>query len=195
MSPLHAAASIGSVECVTVLLEHGAFLSSRFVAKFSFLLLMSGVACRWATCLGDDVNERHDDMSALHLAAFYGHVDMLKLLISKGCQVSWCSRYESRTISILHHRCRLPTRVVYPNIASLYRRSGETPLHRAAVRGHTECVRVLLDSGAVIDAKYQRPPLIIDIRLASKAYALLLGEKQRLDGQHALAPGFLLWAN
>lgn len=95
MSPLHAAASTGSVECVTVLLEYG-----------------------------DDVNERHDDMSALHLAAFYGHVDMLKLLISKGCQVSWCSR-----------------------------RSGETPLHRAAVRGHTECVRVLLDSGAVIDAK------------------------------------------
>ena len=194
MSPLHAAASIGSVECVNVLLEHGAFLSSRFVAKFSFLLLMSGVACRWATCLGDDVNERHDDMSALHLAAFYGRVDMLKLLISKGCQVSWCSRYESRTISILR-RCRLPTRVVYPNITSLDRRSGETPLHRAAVRGHTECVRVLLDSGAVIDAKYQPPPLIIDIRLASKAYALLLGKKQRLDGQHALAPGFLLWAN
>jgi ankyrin repeat protein len=41
MSPLHAAASTGSVECVTVLLEYGAYL--RFVAKVSFLLLMSGV--------------------------------------------------------------------------------------------------------------------------------------------------------
>ena len=33
------------------------------------------------------------------------------------------------------------------------RTRGETPLHRAAAFGDEECIRLLLDAGAVIDAK------------------------------------------
>jgi hypothetical protein len=75
---------------------------------------------------------------------------VLKLLIERGCHVSWCSRYVA-SMSLALHAVQVVSFVLF---ILLFRRSGETPLHRAAIRGHTECVQILLQHGAVIDAKY-----------------------------------------
>lgn len=70
----------------------------------------------------------HDGFTALHLAAFFGHKEIVDLLLHRGAEVNAVAT--NTTIS--------------PNV---------TPLHSAAARNHTEISKMLIDRGANVNAK------------------------------------------
>ncbi len=66
-----------------------------------------------------------DGFTPLHLAAFFGHADALRLLLDRGAPVDAVATN--------------PMRV--------------RPLHSAAAGPHPECVRLLVEAGAEVDAR------------------------------------------
>jgi ankyrin repeat protein len=66
-----------------------------------------------------------DGWTPLHLAAFFGKTDAVRLLLNKGATVT------ARSTNDLHN----------------------TPLHAAAAGGHSEIVKILLDHGADANAR------------------------------------------
>ncbi|MGE0228556.1 MAG: ankyrin repeat domain-containing protein [Dehalococcoidia bacterium] len=68
-----------------------------------------------------------DGLTALHLAAFFGHAEAARDLIARG----------ARPGALAHND------------------SEQTPLHLAVVGGHDEVVQVLLEHGAPVDAQEQ----------------------------------------
>ena len=91
LSPLHIAAESNNVEVVELLLANGA----------------------------DATLEDPRAQTALHLAASYGHTDVVKVLVAK-----------------------------YPPCVGMHRCKGNTALHYAASHGHIEATMALLDGGA-----------------------------------------------
>ncbi|XP_054153772.1 myotrophin-like [Oppia nitens] len=65
-----------------------------------------------------DVNASLDGRSAIHYAADYGHTDIIEFLISKGVDLNAVDKH------------------------------GISPLLAAIWEGHTECVRLMITSGA-----------------------------------------------
>ena len=115
------------------------------------------------------------DNSGLINACFHGHWRLCQFLIEQGADVN---RPASNTRETPLHSALCKTdRLVYnrvvkvllaqganPNCASKAgveteafmrdcRTKGETPLHRAAAFGDEECIQLLMDSGAIVDAK------------------------------------------
>ncbi|MBI3686585.1 MAG: ankyrin repeat domain-containing protein [Actinobacteria bacterium] len=68
-----------------------------------------------------------DGYTALHLAAFFGHPDAVRRLLTAGSDADAPARNSMRA----------------------------TPLHSAAAGRHAECVRALLDAGADVNAREQ----------------------------------------
>ena len=111
----------------------------------------------------------------LNGAVFHGHWQLCKFLLEQGADVNHAAADTGETA--LHSALCKTDRVVYdrvlevllawganPNVATKpgvetgafmrdCRTKGETPLHRAAAFGEVETVQMLLDSGAVVDAK------------------------------------------
>ena len=83
-----------------------------------------GVTERVGELVDDDVDRAaaysSDGQTPLHLAAFFGHADAARRLVTAGADVDAPARTSMRA----------------------------TPLHSAAFGRHAECVRVLLDAGA-----------------------------------------------
>jgi ankyrin repeat protein len=111
----------------------------------------------------------------LNTASFHGHWRLCQFLIENGADVN--SSPEDTGETPLHSALCTTNRVPYnlvlkvllaaganPNVATKpgietgafmrdCRTKGETPLHRAAAFGDEEAIQLLLDAGAVIDAK------------------------------------------
>ena len=101
----------------------------------------------WAAFLGDahlvalllshgyDVNNQEEEKSnrtALHECAYYGHVDVAKVLLQHGAVVNAVTNSEP---FYQHHQ-----------------RGNETAMQIAAARGHVEMVKVLIRHGADVNA-------------------------------------------
>ncbi|HSV66682.1 MAG TPA: ankyrin repeat domain-containing protein [Mycobacteriales bacterium] len=90
-----------------------------------------GVTERLGELVDEDVRRASgwttDGFSPLHLAAFFGHPDAARRLITAGADVDAEARNANRA----------------------------APLHSAAAGAHPECVRVLLDAGADVNAREQ----------------------------------------
>jgi len=108
---------------------------------------------------GADVNARNDSgETLLHIAVQYGHIEMVRLLLEQGANVSATDNYSSHAlsyalvsgsnhVSIVHLLLRYGAN---PNQAE---GSGEdTPLIEATGADMAEMVRTLLDAGAEINA-------------------------------------------
>jgi hypothetical protein len=71
--------------------------------------------------------QSQDGSTSLHLAAYYGHRDIVEYILEEGSN--------DKSVDV--------------NVKDL---DGSTPLHNAAYRGQCECATVLLDHGADINA-------------------------------------------
>lgn len=108
-------------------------------------------------------------------AAFHGHWQLCQFLIENGADVN-CSEQETRETALHAALCKAnrpaydlllkvllanganPNCSTKPNIETGAfmrdsRTKGETPLHRAAAFGTEEAIQLLLDAGAIVDAK------------------------------------------
>lgn len=116
--------------------------------------------------------------NALHLAAWYGHCDILRFYLEKGLLV------DPNTVSV---ELLTPIHLAALNghlgaIQFLYSRGGDlglksadgsTPLHLAVRNGHTDVVRYLVESGSSMDADSRG--------LTPMAYAMQLQNQSILD--------------
>ena len=120
------AAARGDARKVEELLSQGARVDTRNKNGFTPLLSAADEGhtevCELLLENGSDLEESESDtqMTALHLAALYGHESLLQLLLSP--------KYK-------------------PNLNIRDRIEG-TPLHDASQEGHLACVRKLLQAGA-----------------------------------------------
>lgn len=83
---------------------------------------------------GTDVNTRRGDGTALHRAAWWGHVEAARFLLDRGANVNSTGN------------------------------TGLTPLHEAADMGRVDVARLLIERGANVDARdnfYGRTPLLV----------------------------------
>lgn len=109
------------------------------------------------------------DRRALHFAAYQGHNEIVKALIDKGADVD----VKVRMKLLIEHSCkgREMVYIIYwytlchTYVVYLYVKDRDlyTPLHAAAASGNVECVHILINAGADIEAKnvYGNTPLHI----------------------------------
>ncbi len=149
--PLLLAAEHGRTELIEPLLKHGAKVNTP-------------------TSYG---------LTPLHQAAYGGHLETVKMLITKGAN----AKAVGNGWTLLHYAARAPTADVMQHLVRTDRTEnvnvaggrGDTPLHVAAESGVPETVKVLLKHGAAVDTKNidgQQPLL----RTASEEAARLLLE-------------------
>lgn len=187
LTPLHCAASNGSVDCIRALLASGAVVDAgiEFRSALHMAVERNAIDCvelllehganpnctsipelPYHIVPADNVDRaahiksRERDMPAIHLAARKGYLDCLKLLLREGADV---------------------------NILDV--RYGCSALHSAIVRRLTnlDCIKCLLDHGANIDHvdNYNRTPLRVAVYGRSKACAeLLIGTYMYVIGIH-----------
>jgi ankyrin repeat protein len=131
-------------------------------------------AIRFLLANGESLTSLGDDLG-LNRACFHGHWRLCEFLIEHGADVNrpHPETGETPLHAALCKTDRLPYNLVMkvllahganPNCATKpsvgtgafmrdCRTKGETPLHRAAAFGDEEAIQLLLDAGAVIDAK------------------------------------------
>ncbi len=131
-------------------------------------------AMRWLMEKGESLRTLGDNFD-LNGAAFHGHWRLCEFLIEQGADVSFASPAtgetplhaslcnvnrlaRDRVLKVLLSNGANPNCATRPAVETGSfmrdcRTKGETPLHRAAAFGNEKTVQMLLDSGAVIDAK------------------------------------------
>jgi ankyrin repeat protein len=123
-SPLHLSAKRGHLEAVRTLLDRGANTEAV-------------IAAIW---------DGYSHRTPLHCAAEEGHADVVRLLLDRSANigapmsVSESAVIEGNEMKVTYDEC-------------LTNQSGMNSLHRAAMRGHLEVVRLLLDRGVDIHIK------------------------------------------
>jgi len=104
----------------------------------------------------------HDGFTPLHLAAFFGRIPVVELLLSRHAPVNEVSRNPSALrplhSAVAHRQPQVALEISRALIAAgaevnAAQHGGWTPLHAAAVHGNLLLVRLLLDAGAKADAK------------------------------------------
>ena len=152
-------------------------------------------AIRFLLSHGESLDSMGENLG-LNAASFHGHWRLCKFLLDQGAQVNEPLADTGETA--LHSALCNTDRLLYdrvlvvllshganPNVATKpgvetggfmrdCRTKGETPLHRAAAFGELETIRLLIDAGAIVDAKdahgdtplswaswYQRPTPIL----------------------------------
>jgi ankyrin repeat protein len=131
-------------------------------------------AIRFLLANGESLRSLGEDLG-INGAAFHGHWRLCEFLIENGADVNRASPDSGETplhaalCSDKRHGCGLVVKVLLahganPNCRTKpsaetggfvrdVRTRAETPLHRAAAFGDEETIQLLLDAGAVIDAK------------------------------------------
>lgn len=171
---LHDAADAGDIASVTDLLRNGADANARAERRFfdegatalhlasqkghlevALALLQAGaeLSGRAAHCKkydnGDNGGVRYNgewegDLTPLHLASAYGHVAVVRALVSAGGRTEWIASGNKVEVN-------LP---VDDSGEAFFREhdGGQTPLHLASAYGHAEVVRALAEAGAHVRA-------------------------------------------
>jgi ankyrin repeat protein len=128
VTPIHAAASTGQAEILSLLIQHGAEVDDRDRTGCTplFLVPMNARLEAGQVLLdnGADIDARNEiDNTALMYAILNGSIDFARMLLERG--------------AVINARCH----------------HDKTPLHWAAERRRTEFVRFLLEHGADVNAR------------------------------------------
>jgi uncharacterized protein len=127
----------------------------------------------------------HDGFTPLHLAAFFGRIPAVELLLSAGAPVNEVSRNPSELrplhSAVAHRQPQVALEIARALIAAgadvnATQHGGWTPLHAAALHGNLPLVRLLLDAGANAKAKNdtgQTPAALAKSKNHNDAVALL----------------------
>jgi ankyrin repeat protein len=173
-TPLHVASYFENVEIVRLLLDHGADLDAATgdwgekplhkVSYGKYRSLEDGAhVAQLLLDRGTDMNTRcKDQQTPLHLASYFGNVEIVRLLLNRGAdleaavgdlgekplhRVSY-GEYRSQEDGV-HVAQLLLDRGADVNTR---RNDHQTPLHIASNYGNVEIVRLLLDRGADLEA-------------------------------------------
>lgn len=104
----------------------------------------------------------HDGFTPLHLAAFFGRIPVVELLLSRRAPVNEVSQNPSALrplhSAVAHRQPQVALEISRALIAAgaevnVTQHGGWTPLHAAALHGNLPLVRLLLDAGAKADAR------------------------------------------
>jgi ankyrin repeat protein len=177
LTPLHVASYVGNIEIVLLLLDHGAdpesnaegHIGEKPLHQVSYGKYRSpedGV--RVAQLLlerGADVNTRRkDDQTPLHVASYFGNVEMVLLLLDHGAdpEAAWGDQEAKplHRVSLGEYRSlegglRVAQLLLdHGTDVNARRKDNQTPLHLASYFGNVEIARLLLDRGADLEAEW-----------------------------------------
>ena len=99
-----------------------------------------------------------DGFTPLGLASFFGHIDIVKSLLSKGANPNIAANNQFQ-VAPIHSACAISNyeiaEILIKNGADVNAKQmrGVTPLHSAAHNGQTKLAKLLIDNGADINAK------------------------------------------
>ena len=172
ITPLHLASENGRLEIARALLDHGAKVSAENNRGETPLHRLSrgnvGECLRVARLLlerGADINARANGQATpLHLASDDGFFDVAQILVSCGANVNVKNSQDQTPLFLLLERSRhslisldfIRLLVEYGADANTRSEDNTTPLHLASKHGEVEVARVLLNHGAIVDAKDNR---------------------------------------
>ena len=175
-TPLHIASSVGHLENVRVLLDHGAKAEAENVDGQIPLHLVSqsqvneenANVTRLFLQLGMGVNTRDNKQNAtpLHFASFSGHFEIALTLLDHGADVNahnadgqtplhGVSLIQRESFDLGYKEVIRLAQLLLERGADVNARDKDqaTPLHFASFMSNLETTRVLLDHGAIIHAK------------------------------------------
>lgn len=155
LSPIMAAVNHGQAAIADLLVNHTVTITiyeAAATGKLQQIMLMLAKDPGLANVYGDD------GYQPLHLAAKFGHLDVVNFLLNAGAWVNSASVNKLRATPLLSAVAAGHVDVAYrlldagadPNA----RQSGDiSPLHISAQNGQVEMVRLLLDYGANLEIK------------------------------------------
>ena len=144
-TPLHTAATHGNTCLAELLLDSTPQLKGRTGGVMQLLINSASI----------DARDKAKN-TPLHLAAQYGHIDMVDLLLSKGASIEAKCPYGKTPLHYAAQGDHTETiKLLLKRGASIEAKlgSGRTPLHWAAYHGRTKAVRLLLEKGAPINTR------------------------------------------
>ncbi len=182
-TPLLLAAYYHADEIVQMLVERGAPVSVFEAAAI-------GDVQRVRRMLDDQpelaLSFSHDGWTPLHLAAHFGQLAVVDLLLARRAEVDARSK-NALANTPLHaalaggHRGTARRLVEQQADVNAVEAGGYTPLHQAADLGDTEMVRVLLERGARVDARSEEGDTPQDLARA-KGHAAVAEQLERQAG-------------
>lgn len=172
----------GKEDVLQLLLERGAPLDV-------FEAAAAGVRARVEELAAGDASLvstfSHDGFTPLHLAAFFGRIPVVELLLSHAAPVNDISRNPSELrplhSAVAHRQPQVALEISRALIAAgadvnAMQHGGWTPLHAAALHGNVPLVRLLLEAGANPAAKNdtgQTPAALAKTKNHKEVIALL----------------------
>ena len=156
-TPLMWAAREGHTDCVKYLIQNGAEMD-----VFTAAMIGDMAEIKRLVEAGHDVNQRDEwERTPLMWAAREGHTDCVKYLLQNGAQLDLTDHVGNTALHLAAEGGHLEVlkRLVEAG-QDVNQRDGwfkRTPLMRAAVEGHTDCVEYLIQNGAQLNLKdYER---------------------------------------
>uniref|UniRef100_A0AAZ3SSG8 Transient receptor potential cation channel, subfamily A, member 1b n=1 Tax=Oncorhynchus tshawytscha TaxID=74940 RepID=A0AAZ3SSG8_ONCTS len=198
-TPVMLACSINNTEALSILLKHGAQLSSQnklghfaiHTAAFAGAKKAMEVILKAGEEMGHSIEEHINVLdescsSPLHMAVRGGNMDVIKFCIQKGAKID---QQQVDRSTALHFACSQGATEAVKVMLSSYSRvdsiinlpdgACQTPLHRSTIFDHTELAEYLISKGAdidYIDCKGLSPLLLATNCGAWRSVALLLSK-------------------